>query len=236
MKEFEGQLALVTGATRGIGYSVALGLAKKGAHVLLLGRTQSALESLYDRITALGGQATGIPIDLQDGEATDRLGAAIFERWGKLDLLVGNAGLLGQMTPVSHIDPSEFEKTMAVNLTANMRLIRSLEPVLLQAEQPRCVFITSGAAHKVRPFWGTYAASKAALNALVLSWAAEHRNDAIRINLFNPGPVRTQMRARAMPGEDPASLPKPDDLLPDIFKLLSAQEDRTAEIIDFKRS
>ncbi len=236
MTDLSGKLAVVTGATRGIGYSVARALAKAGAHVVLIGRTQSALESLYDRITAAGGQATGVPLDLTDYEAIDRLGASIFERWGKLDILVGNAGLLGQLTPASHIAPEEFDKTFAVNVTANMRLIRSLEPLLLQAEAPRCLFVTSAAVTKNRPFWATYAASKAALNALVLSWAAEHNNRDFRINLLNPGPVRTQMRAKAMPGEDPDSLTRPDDLVPLFLELLSQEESRHGEIVDYRPS
>jgi NAD(P)-dependent dehydrogenase (short-subunit alcohol dehydrogenase family) len=236
MTDLSGKLAVVTGATRGIGYSCARALAKAGAHVILIGKTQSALESLYDRITAAGGQATGVPLDLTDYEAIDRLGASIFERWGKLDILVGNAGLLGQLTPASHIGPEEFDKTFAVNVTANMRLIRSLEPLLLQAEAPRCVFVTSAAVAKNRPFWATYAASKAALNALVLSWAAEHKKRDFRINLLNPGPVRTQMRAKAMPGEDPDSLTRPDDLAPLFLELLSAEEKRHGEIVDYRPS
>ena len=233
--DFKGKVALVTGATRGIGYAVARHLAERGAHVILVGRTQSALENLYDRITAKGGEATGAPIDLTDYEAIDRLGAAVYERWGRLDILVGNAGVLGQLTPTSHSDPNEFEKAVAINMTANMRLIRAFEPLLLQSETPRCVFVTSGAAHKARPFWGCYAATKAALNALVLSWAAEHKNDKLRVNLINPGPVRTQMRAKAMPGEDPDTLPAPDDLVPLFLDALSSEQNETGKIFDFQR-
>lgn len=234
MTDLSGKLAVVTGATRGIGYSAARALAKAGAHVILVGRTQSALETLYDRITSAGGQATGVPLDLTDYDAIDRLGASIFERWGHLDILIGNAGLLGQLTPASHINPAKFEKAFAVNVTANMRLIRSLEPLLLQAAAPRCVFVTSGAASKNRPFWATYAASKAALNGLVLSWAAEHQKRNFRINLLNPGPVRTQMRAKAMPGEDPDKLTRPDDLAPLFLELVSEAETRHGEIVDYR--
>ena len=232
---FKGKVALVTGATRGIGYAVARQLAEHGAHVILIGRTQSALENLYDRITSKGGEATGVPIDLTDYDAIDRLGAAIFERWGRLDILVGNEVILGQLTPLSHSNPDEFEKTIALNTTANMRLIRAFEPLLLQSEAPRCVFVTSGAAHKARPFWASYAASKAALNALILSWAAEHKNDKLRVNLINPGPVRTQMRAKAMPGEAPETLPSPDDLVPLFLDVLSSDQVATGTIFDFKR-
>ena len=152
--DFSGRVALVTGASRGLGYAVARALALAGAHVLLVGRTQGALEALYDDIRANGGEATGVPMDVTDGDALDRLGAAVAERWGRLDLLVGNAGELGPITPVSHIAPEAFEKALAVNVTANARLIRAMEPLLLQAEAPRAVFVTSGAAGKARPFGG----------------------------------------------------------------------------------
>ena len=232
---FDGKLALVTGATRGIGWAVAEALASAGAHVLMLGRTQGALEELYDIITANKGEATGVPMDLTDGEAIDRLGASIAERWGKLDLLVGNAGVLGPLTPVSHIAPEEMDKVLAINVTANARLIRAMEPLLMQADAPRAVFTTSGAAQKCRPFWGAYSTGKAALDALVKSWAHEHDNDKLRVNLVSPGPVRTAMRAQAMPGEDPETLPTPADIAPLFLELLSANETRTGEIVDFKR-
>jgi NAD(P)-dependent dehydrogenase (short-subunit alcohol dehydrogenase family) len=233
--DFAGKLALVTGAGRGIGWAVAQSLAAAGAHVLLLSRTQGALEELYDTISKSGGEATGVPMDVTDGDALDRLGASLNERFGKLDMLVGNAGVLGPMTPSSHIDPKEFDKAMAVNVTANARLIRAMEPLLLQAEAPRAVFTTSGAAHKCRPFWGTYATTKAALDALVKTWANEHANDALRANLLSPGPIRTAMRAQAMPGEDPETLPTPADVAPLFLQLLSPSETRTGEIIDFQK-
>lgn len=232
---FDGKVALVTGASRGLGHAVAEALAAAGAHVLLVGRTQGALEALYDAIANAGGEATGVPMDLTDYDAIDRLGAAIAERWGRLDLLVGNAGILGPLTPVAHIAPDEFEKTMAINVTTNARLIRAMEPLLMQAEAPRAVFVTSGAASKARPFWGPYATSKAALNALVQSWANEHADDKLRVNLLSPGPVRTAMRARAMPGEDPNTLPAPNDLAPLFLQLLSPSETRNGAIVDFIR-
>ncbi len=233
--DLNGKLALVTGATRGLGWAVAEALAAKGAHVLMLGRTQGALEELYDKISAAGGEATGVPMDITDGDGLDRLGGSIAERWGKLDMLVGNAGVLGPLTPVSHIDPKEMDKALAVNVVANARLIRAMEPLLMQAEAPRAVFTTSGAAQKCRPFWGAYSTGKAALDALVKSWANEHENDALRANLLSPGPVRTAMRAQAMPGEDPETLPTPADIAPLFLELLSANETRTGEIVDFKR-
>ena len=232
---FDGKLALVTGATRGLGWAVAEALAAEGAHVLMLGRTQGALEELYDLIKKNNGEATGVPMDITDGDALDRLGASIAERWGKLDLMVGNAGVLGPLTPVSHIDPKEMDKVLAVNVTANARLIRAMEPLLLQADAPRAVFTTSGAAQKCRPFWGAYSTGKAALDALVKSWAHEHENDALRVNLLSPGPVRTAMRAQAMPGEDPETLPTPADVAPLFLELLSESETRTGEIVGFER-
>lgn len=233
--DFDGRVALVTGASRGLGYAVARALALAGAHVLLVGRTHGALEALYDDIRAEGGDATGVPMDITDGDALDRLGATIADRWGRLDLLVGNAGDLGPITPVSHIAPDAFEKTMAVNVTANARLIRAMEPLLLQAEHPRAVFVTSGAASKARPFWGTYATSKAALDAMVRTWAHEHENNKLRVNLLSPGPVRTAMRAQAMPGENPDTLPAPADVAPLFLELLSPAQTRSGEIIAFER-
>jgi NAD(P)-dependent dehydrogenase (short-subunit alcohol dehydrogenase family) len=173
-------------------------------------------------------------MDVGDADAIDRLGAALAERWGRLDMLVGNAGLLGSLTPTAHIDPDEFEKTMAVNVTANARLIRAMEPLLMQAETPRAVFVTSGAASKALPYWGTYAVSKAALNALVQTWANEHANDKLRANLLSPGPVRTAMRAQAMPGEDPQTLPEPADIAPLFLQMLDAGFDQTGEIMRYQ--
>ncbi|NCF79330.1 MAG: SDR family oxidoreductase, partial [Alphaproteobacteria bacterium] len=172
---------------------------------------------------------------LTDGDALDRLGARIAERWGKLDMLVGNAGVLGPLTPVSHIDPDELATVLAVNVTANARLIRAMEPLLMQADAPRAVFTTSGAAQKCRPFWGAYSTGKAALDALVKSWAHEHENDPLRVNLLSPGPIRTAMRAQAMPGEDPETLPSPADLAPLFLELLSETETRTGKILGFER-
>lgn len=232
--DFSGRLALVTGASRGLGYAVAQALAAAGAHVLLLGRTQGALEALYDSIVEAGGTATGVPMDITDFDALDRLGGQLAERYGRLDMLVGNAGILGTLTPVAHVAPDDFEKAMAVNVTANARLIRAMDPLLMQSDAPRAVFVTSGAAEKARPFWSTYATSKAALNALVKSWANEHANDKLRVNLLSPGPVRTAMRAQAMPGEDPQTLPAPSELAPLFLKLLSPEYGETGEIVNFR--
>ncbi len=233
MSAFNEKIALVTGASRGLGAAVAQALAHAGAHVFLLGRTQGALENLYDKITQAGGKATGVPLDLTDYDAIDRLAASIFERWGKLDILIGNAGLLGPLAPAAHIPPQDFEMAFAVNVTANMRLIRAMDSLLLQAKTPRAVFVTSGAVQKNRPFWGTYTATKAALDALIKSWAAEHVNDKLRVNLLSPGPVATAMRAKAMPGEDPTTLPTPEDIAPLFLKLASHEFTETGKIINY---
>ena len=225
------RVALVTGASRGIGRAVALALAEQNIHILLLARTQGGLEEVYDEIVNAGGEATGVPMDLTDYEAIDRLGGVIAERWGKLDIFVGNAGILGPISPVGHMKPDEFEKTLAVNVTANARLIRALEPLLLASDNGRAVFLTSGSAYSTKPFWGAYSTSKAALDALVKSWANEQKNTALKINLYSPGPVRTAMRAQAMPGENPSTLPTAEDIAPQIVSLCSPDYQETGEII-----
>ena len=225
------RVALVTGASRGIGRAVALALAEQNIHILLLARTQGGLEEVYDEIVNAGGEATGVPMDLTDYEAIDRLGGVIAERWGKLDIFVGNAGILGPISPVAHMNPDEFEKTLAVNVTANARLIRALEPLLLASDNGRAVFLTSGAAYSTKPFWGAYSTSKAALDALVKSWANEQKNTSLKINLYSPGPVRTAMRAQAMPGENPSTLPTAEDIAPQIVSLCSPDYQESGEII-----
>lgn len=234
VKSQNGRVALVTGASRGIGRAVALALAAQGAHVMIVGRTQGALESVYDEIISAGGAATGVPLDLTDYAAIDRLGGVVAERWGRLDVLIGNAGELGEMTPVAHIKPENFEKTVAINLTANARLIRAFEPLLLASKAGRAVFVTSGVATNPRAFWGTYAASKAALNTLIQCWAAEQVHTSLRINLLSPGAVRTAMRAQAMPGEDPNTLPRAEDIAPLFVKMAAPTWTQTGGIIHYK--
>lgn len=216
----KGRLALVTGASRGIGYAVALGLAKAGAHVIALARTQGGLEALDDAIfAATGERATLVPGDVTDGDALDRLGAAIYERWGKLDILVANAGEPGVVTPLAHMDPKVFDKAVAVNLTANFRLIRSLDPLLRKAEAPRALFVTSRIGEAPRAFFGAYAASKAGLDALITTYADEMEKYNVRAVLVDPGPMRTKMRASAFPGEDPETLTPPEAIVPMIVEL-----------------
>jgi NAD(P)-dependent dehydrogenase (short-subunit alcohol dehydrogenase family) len=229
------KVVLVTGASRGIGRAAALALAKQGAHVIALARTVGGLEELDDEIQKAGGAATLVPLDLKDYPALDRLGASIFERWGRLDGLFGNAGQLGQLSPLSHLEPKIFQEALDVNVTANWRLIRSLDPLLRKSDSGRALFVTSGAAHKHTPFWGSYAVSKAALESLVLTYAAECESTAVKVNLLSPGPLRTAMRQKAMPGEDPQSLPSPDVVAPLIVELLSPACARHGEIVEFRR-
>lgn len=220
-KELAGKVVLITGASRGIGYAAGIEAAKRGAHVIAVARTVGGLEELDDAIQVIGGSTTLVPLDLRDGEAIDRLGAAIFERWGHLDGLVANAGQLGVLSPVAHIKPDDFDKVLAVNVTANYRLIRSMDVLLRQSEAGRAVFVSSGSARSARPFWGLYAASKAALDALVKSYAGEIATTRARANVFYPGIVRTAMRAKAMPGEDPNTLPTPAEVAPRLIDMLS---------------
>jgi NAD(P)-dependent dehydrogenase (short-subunit alcohol dehydrogenase family) len=232
-KPLSNRTAVVTGASRGIGRAAALALAEAGAHVIALARTQGALEELDDQIRALGASATLVPVDLKDLDALDRLGAAIHERWGKLDVLVGNAGILGELAPITHVDQPVWDEVMTINVTANYRLIRSLDPLLRASDAGRAVFVSSGAAHKCTAYWGPYSISKAALEALVRTYAAETVTTPVRAMLLNPGPLRTAMRRAAMPGEDPMSLKTPEDLAPHIVRLCLPSWTETGKIYDF---
>ncbi|MXQ11037.1 SDR family NAD(P)-dependent oxidoreductase [Microvirga makkahensis] len=227
------RVAVVTGASRGIGRAAALALAEAGAHIVAVARTQGALESLDDEIRAKGSSATLVPVNLKDLDALDRLGAAIYERWGKLDILLGNAGQLGELAPITHIDQPVWEEVMTVNVTANYRLIRSFDPLLRASDAGRAIFLTSGAAHKCNAYWGTYSISKAALEALVRTYAAETVTTPVKVMLLSPGPLRTSMRRAAMPGEDPLTLKTPEDLAPHIVKLALPTWTETGKIYDF---
>lgn len=231
---FHDRVALVTGASRGIGYAVARALAREGAHVIAVARTVGGLEELDDEIRATGGSATLVPLGLDDGEGIDRLGGAIFERWKRLDILIGNAGVLGPITPLGHVSPKQWDEVITINLTANWRLIRALDPLLRQSDAGRAVFVSSAASHLCRAYWGPYSVSKAALEALVRTYAAELAITTARANLLDPGPVRTAMRARAMPGEDPATLPRPDALEDAFFTLANADFTDNGVIYDFQ--
>jgi NAD(P)-dependent dehydrogenase (short-subunit alcohol dehydrogenase family) len=218
-KPLDGKIALVTGASRGIGRATARLLVEAGAHVIALARTTGGLEELDDEIRKIGGTATLVPADMRDFAAFDRLGASLAERYGRLDILVGNAGQLGTLSPLPHIEPKEWEEVMAVNVTANWRLIRSLDPLLRAAEAGRAVFVTSGITYKARAYWGTYAVSKIALELLARTYAAETAETKVKVNLFNPGPIRTRMRAKAMPGEDPMTLDAPEQAAARLIEL-----------------
>lgn len=230
----KGRVALVTGASRGIGRAVALGLAKAGCHVVITARSLAQLETLDDEIQAAGGAATLLQLDLKKGDRIDQLGPTLFQRWEKLDILVANAGILGPLSPLGHVTEDGFLSTIDINLNANWRLIRTLDPLLKRSEAGRAVFVTSGAAKGNYAYWGPYAASKAGLEALVKSWAAELGSTNVRANLINPGATRTQMRAKAFPGEDANTLPAPEDLVPLFLELASTDCDRNGDVINFR--
>lgn len=233
--DLKDRIALVTGASRGIGYFTALELAKAGAHVIACARTVGGLEELDDAIKAVGGSATLVPFDLADMTAIDKLGGSIFERWGKLDILVANAGVLGTISPIGHIEAKVFEKVMTINVTATWRLIRSVEPLLLKSDAGRAVILSSSAAHKCKPFWGAYSASKAAVEALARTWAGETQRTALRITSFDPGGTRTAMRAQAIPGEDPMTVQHPSEVAKAILPLVAPDYAETGKLFDMRQ-
>jgi NAD(P)-dependent dehydrogenase (short-subunit alcohol dehydrogenase family) len=231
------RITLVTGASRGIGFATARVLARAGHHVVAVARSKKALETLDDRIREDGvGEASLVPLDMTDAKGIDRLGGALHEQFGRLDGLLGNAGVLGTLGPVQTVTPRSFEETIEVNLTANWRLIRSMDPLLRLSESPRAVFLTSGVVPRPRAFWGPYQASKAGLEWLVQAWAEENERMALRVNLFDPGAVRTGMRAEAMPGEDPQTLPPPETVAEALAPLLGPGETRHGQRVVFDRT
>jgi len=234
MGNLNGKIALVTGASRGIGYYAALAFAREGAHVIALAKTVGGLEDLDDAIQKAGGSATLVPLDLMDFDALDRLGASIDERWGRLDIFLANAGILGGLSPLGHIDPKEFDKVMAINVTANWRLARSLDPLLKASTAGRVILMSSGAAQSCKPFWRGYSISKAALEALGKTWANESASTNLKINMFNPGATRTAMRAQAMPGEDPSTLPHPSEVVEALIPLASEATSQNGSLFDVK--
>lgn len=233
--KLDGKIALVTGASRGIGYATAFELAKAGAHVIATARTVGGLEELDDEIKAAGGTATLVPLDLNQMDEIDKLGAAINERWGKLDILVANAGILGDITPLSHGDAKKFNDVMNLNVTSTWRLMRSTERLLRQSETGRVIVMSSGAPHSCRPFWGPYAASKAAVESLSRVWAEELEDTNIRVNCVNPGATRTRMRAQAMPGEKPETLPSAASVAAKLIRLCADDLQETGKLYDVRQ-
>jgi NAD(P)-dependent dehydrogenase (short-subunit alcohol dehydrogenase family) len=228
-----GKIALVTGASRGIGYATALALARAGSHVIAVARTVGGLEELDDAIGAGGGSATLVPLDLKDYAGIARLGEALAGRYRRLDILVGNAGLLGPLSPLGHVEPQVWDDVIAVNVTANWHLIRSMDALLRASEAGRVLFLTSGIAKSPRAYWGPYAISKAALDAMARTYAAETESTNVRVNLLSPGPTRTRMRATAMPGEDPLSLKPPEVVAEKVVELCLPQFQETGRIYEF---
>jgi len=224
-------VALVTGASRGLGAAVAVELARLGAHVVITGRTQGGLEETDDAVRAAGGMATLLPLDLADGESVDALGPSLFERFGRLDILVHAAAALGVLTPVPHILPRDFEAALAVNFSATWRLIRTCGPLLAAAPAGRAVFVTDSRARAPKAYWGSYGATKAGLEHLALTWADEVKNSALRVNLFDPGPMATKLRRGALPGEDQSTLPRPQDVAPALARLCLRTETRHGALI-----
>jgi NAD(P)-dependent dehydrogenase (short-subunit alcohol dehydrogenase family) len=227
------RIALVTGASRGIGAALALKLAQAGAHVVATARTVGGLEEVDDAIRAAGGSATLVPLDLRDSEGIARLGAALNERYRRLDVLVGNAGVPGPSSPLGHVEPKVWDEVIAVNVTANWQLIRCMDPLLQLSDAGRVVFLTSGAAVNARAYRGPYSVSKAALEVLARTYAAENLSTRVRVNLFNPGPTRTRMRATVMPGEDPTALPTPEAVAQRILPLCLPTLAETGKRFDF---
>ena len=228
----QGRIALITGASRGIGRAVAKRFAEEGAHLILTARTQGALEELDDEIQGLGYEsATLVPVDLTDFEAIDKMGAAVFDRFKRLDILIGNAGLLTPLTPMAQVKPKDWDRVMALNLTANYRLLRSFDPLLRMSDAGRAVFVSSTVTQGTWPFWGAYVVSKAGLESMVKTYASEITKTEVRANILNPGPTRTTMRHVAYPGEDPETVKSPEAVVEHFVRLAEASCTLNGEII-----
>jgi NAD(P)-dependent dehydrogenase (short-subunit alcohol dehydrogenase family) len=234
LPRFDGKVALVTGASRGIGRAVVKALALQGAHVVALARTKGALEELDDEIKALGAQISLLQLDLKDGAKIDPLGPTLYERWQRLDIFVGNAGILGPLSPLGHVSEAGWSETLAINVTANWRLLRTLDPILQLSPAGRVLFLTSGASQNCRAYWGPYSVSKAALEALAKTYAHEVQSTSVRVNLLNPGPMRTMMRRQAFPGEDQDALPLPEAVVPLALSLLTEETAANGERFEFE--
>ena len=227
----DGCVALVTGASRGIGAAVAVELARLGAHPVLIARTQGGLEDTDDAIRAVGGSATLLPMDLREGAKIDAIGPSLYQRFGRLDILVHAAGVLGKLTPVGHILPGDWNDVVGVNLSATWRLIATADPLLRRAPAGRAVFLTDERAREPKAYWGAYGATKAAMEHLVLTWAAETESTPLRANLFEPGVIGTRLRAAAFPGFDPKTLPRPETVAPAIAALCLPSETRHGALV-----
>jgi NAD(P)-dependent dehydrogenase (short-subunit alcohol dehydrogenase family) len=232
-KPLTDKIALVTGASRGLGAAAALHLAHAGAHIVAVARTVGGLEELDDAIKAAGRTATLVPLDMKDSAGIARLALALNERYGRLDVLIGNAGVLGPLSPLGHVEPKDWDQVMALNVTANWQLIRCMDALLRRAEAGRAVFLTSGVVHKDRAYWGPYAASKAALEVLVRTYASECESTDVRVNLFSPGLVRTRMAATAFPGIDPMTLPTPEDVMQAVVPLCLPECTENGKLYDY---
>ncbi|MCH7542135.1 MAG: SDR family NAD(P)-dependent oxidoreductase [Proteobacteria bacterium] len=227
----QGRISVITGASRGLGAAIAKRFAGEGAHVVLVARTVGGLEEVDDAIRAEGGAATLVTLDLTEFDRIDEMGAALAERFGRIDVLVGNAGILGTLSPMGHIETQVWDRVIAVNLTANWRLIRSFDPLLRASDSGRAIFVTSGAADGLHPYWGAYAVSKAALEIMVKTWAGEVTKTPVKVNLVDPGALRTSMRAEAYPGEDPMTLKEADEITDTFVELAEAASTRHGEIV-----
>jgi NAD(P)-dependent dehydrogenase (short-subunit alcohol dehydrogenase family) len=227
----QGRISVITGASRGLGAAIAKRFAGEGSHVVLVARTFGGLEEVDDAIRAAGGAATLVPLDLTEFDRIDEMGAALAQRFGHIDVLVGNAGILGTLSPMGHIETQVWDRVIAVNLTANWRLIRSFDPLLRASDSGRAIFVTSGAADGAHPYWGAYAVSKAALEAMVKTWAGEVTKTPVKVNLVDPGALRTSMRAEAYPGEDPMTQRAADEITDTFVELAEPASTRHGEIV-----
>ena len=233
-QRLSGKIALVTGASRGLGRATSLALARDGAHVIICGRTTGALEELDDEIAKLGGSATILALDLRNGDKLDQLGPSLYQRWQHLDIFVANAAILGPLSPLPHVTADSWDSVIDTNLTANWRLVRTLDPLLRKAEAARVVFVTSRAAHGKNAYWGPYAVAKAGLEALASTYAAECETTPVRVTTLDPGGIRTGMRSKAFPGEDPMTLPAPDDVAPLIIELCLPSSDLNGTVVRYR--
>ena len=229
------RIALITGATRGIGKEIAMLLAKNKIHVIILGRTLSALDELSDKINAFGGSSTCIQFDLNDLSEISKISHEVKQRWGKLDILISNAAYLHNLTPLSHLSEKDWQISLNTNLSSNWLLIKHFENLLLESKYGRAIFMTSGASQGYRPFWGAYAITKAGLDSMVRAWSSEMEETNLNVNLYDPGATKTQMRARAYPGEDPKILKDPDEVAKDILKICNKNFIKNGERLEFSK-